>query len=484
MSSSSPTLFAHHLNGRNFALFVAFQVLLMGALILASDQQRIVLFIALGSVAAAVFLAFLVIYPWLSIPLLLSTTAIDITGRLIKETPLGIPLTGFHLALVLMALALLTNIALEKRFTLPPFGLLGPLFLFWGVMAISQIYTPNQPEAAIGLLRTLFLILFLYAIEILVDSRWAVTTAILSIAACLVVVSILGVIQVFTEEFYLPASFVIAVGANTPRATGTFHNPNHLGAFLMSGIVFLTTLLIHFRMANWKRLLLLAVLGISMAGLVVSFSRGNWLATLLGIVVALWLAKKLRYLFFAGILFFLGILALKEFVPFAEHIFQRFISIFTIFNEFGSTGHVSGSARVQFVQAGLGMLLDNPVLGAGWRAFPVILDAYKPENFPHWLPTRESHTLFATIAAELGLVGLGAAGWIVWRVLQRGFAARRHLQDEYLRAVLTSLLAVFIAFQISHSFTGDFSDNFLWFYTGMLFGVIRLAQRSQDTAAQ
>ena len=43
-----------------------------------------------------------------------------------------------------------------------------------------------------------------------------------------------------------------------------------------------------------------------------------------------------------------------------------------------------------------------------------------------------------------------------------------------MRAVLASLLAVFIAFQVSLSFTADFSNNFLWFFTGMTFAVIRL----------
>mgnify|MGYP007109828587 FL=1 len=49
------------------------------------------------------------------------------------------------------------------------------------------------------------------------------------------------------------------------------------------------------------------------------------MATLVGVVVILWLSGKLRYFFiliFASILLVLG---LKEFVPFAEYIFERFV---------------------------------------------------------------------------------------------------------------------------------------------------------------
>ncbi len=47
---------------------------------------------------------------------------------------------------------------------------------------------------------------------------------------------------------------------------------------------------------------------------------------------------------------------------------------------------------------------------------------------------------------------------------------------------LLALLAVFIAFQVSLSFTADFSNNFLWFFTGMLFAVIRLEERGRDSS--
>lgn len=464
------------LDRRFFAFFLALQAAVLLVILLAPDE---LLYLAAGGIAGGLGFALLLLHPWVIVPALVATTAMDITGQLLKETALGIPLTGFHLALGLMLIGILGNICLRRRTLFPEFELKGPLFLLLGIMALSLIYSPNQPEATIGFMRTLALVVFLYATQVMIDSRNAVTMVVVSMALALIGGSILAVVQIATEQFFLPASFVIAVGANAPRATGTFHNPNTFGTFLMCGVVFLSSLLLNFRMILWKRALLIVSLLFGVAGLVTTFSRANWLAALVGLLVPLYLARKLRQLFATLLVGALVILAIKEFVPFAEHIFLRFLSIFTFVEEFGQAGKESGSARVYFMIAGLKMFLDHPLVGAGWRAFPVIFDAYKPVDFPHWVPTKESHTLFANILAELGLVGFTAAAWIVWRTLGRGFGGLKQMRDPYLRGVLIGLLAVFIAFQVSLSFTADFSNNFLWFFTGMIFAVLRLERENR-----
>lgn len=462
---------------RWFALFLLLQAALLAAALLLPSRM---LYIGLGGIGGGIFFVALLLYPWLIVPALVMTTALDITGRLIETTALGIPLTGFHLSLGLMLVAQVTNTFLRHRFTFPAFELGPPLILFLGIMAVSLTYSPNQPEAIIGFMRTLVLILFLYATQVLIDSRAAVHLVVISMVLAMIGGSVLGIVQIVTERFYLPASFVIAVGANAPRATGTFHNPNTFGTFMMVGVVFLFAVLLHYRIARWKQLFLLIALGMGLAGLVATFSRANWLAALVGFMIALFMAKKLHYLFIFSGAAFLVIAAIKEFVPFAEHIFLRFTSIFTLISDFGQMGRESSTARIFFVIASLKMFLDHPLLGAGWRAFPVLFDHYKPADFPYWIPTKESHTLFANIMAELGLLGLLASAWIVWRVLHRGFGGLKRMRDPYLRAVTIGLLCVFISFQISLSFTADFSNNFLWFFTGMLFAVLRLGEEQES----
>jgi len=463
------------LDRRWFGLFLLLQAL---CLVLAlTAPLKLVLAVAVG-LGGGSLLVLMLVYPWLIVPAVVATTALDITGQVLKQTGIGIPVTGFHVALFLMLVGILSNTFLRRRVTFPQFELRGPLFLLLAVMAISLTYTPNPVEGTIGFVRTLVLVGFLYGVQVMIDCRRAVDLVAVSMGAAMVAGCALAVAQIMSEEFYLPASFVIAVGANAPRATGTFHNPNTFGTFLMCGLVFLFGLLVNRGLSRRQQLVLLVPLGAGVAGLVTTFSRANWVASGVGIVVALVLARKLRYLLYVAIASVFTILVVKEFVPFADHIYERFASIFTLLLDFGEAGRESSSARVYFIIAGLEMWLDHPLLGAGWRAFPVLFDAYKPVDFPFWVPTKESHTLAANMLAELGLVGFCASAWIVWRVLVRGFGSLGQMQDPYMRAVLISLLSVFIAFQVSLSFTADFSNNFLWFFTGMIFAVIRLGSPS------
>ena len=451
-----------------FGLFLLAQIaLLVGVLWLPGEVMIWLLGVAVG----LSYLVLLVMHPWAIVPLIVATTALDITGRLVKETPIGIPLTGFHVTLGLMGLSVLVNACLRKRTEFPDFELKVPLAVLFGVMALSLTYTPNFVDGTVGVMRTLFLIGFLYLTQIVIDRKVAVDAVVVSIALALVGGSILALVQIVTEEFYLPASFVIAVGANVPRAAGTFHNPNTFGTFLMCGSVLLTAVLLTCRLPTWKTLLLLLGVALGITGLVVTFSRANWVAAGVGIGAIFILIGKVRYVVYAMLVGVVAILAMKEFVPFADHIFERFMSIFTLFEQFGQTGRESSSGRVYFALAGLEMFLDNPLVGAGWRAFPVLFDQYKAPEFPYWIPTKESHTLFANILAELGMVGFTASCWIVVKTVSAGFRGFRTIRDQYLRAVMCGLLAAFVGFQVSLSFTADFSNNYLWFFTGLIFAV-------------
>lgn len=469
-----------NLDKRLFGLFVVFQIIVTAAAFVLPSKLFMIAAIGL---AGGIYLVGVLIWPWIIIPAVVVTTALDITGQLIKKTGIGIPITGFHLSLMMMSIGIFTNTCLRRRFSFPAFELSGPLFMLWGTMAFSLTYTPALAEAAVGVMRTLALIAFLYGTQVLIESRQAVNLVVISMGASMIGGAVLAVAQIMSEKFYLPASFVIAVGANAPRATGTFHNPNTFGTFLMCGVVFLFALLVNHRFAKWKAIYLIASLAAAGAGLVTTFSRSNWVAAAVGIVAALIYARKLRYLVWVGLCGVGIILAVKEFVPFADHIFQRFVSIFTLLTDFGDAGRESGSARLYFIIAGVEMWLDHPILGVGWRGFPLLFDAYKPIDFPMWVPTKESHTLAANMLSELGLVGFIASAWIVWRVFGRGMEAVRQATDPYLRAVLVALLCVFLSFQISLSATADFSNNFLWFFTGMIFAVIHILERERPSAS-
>ena len=463
---------------RWFVAFLLVQAALVACFIILPSE---LLWWGVCGIAVVGLIFLLPLYPWIAIPAVIATTALDSAGRVVQTTALGIPVTGFHLAFVLLFVSMAANISLKKRRHFPKLEIQAPFLVFMACMAVSLVYTPNQPEATISFFRFVCLALLLYMTQVLIDSRRVLNLTIVSLGVVLGGASILALFQIVSAEFYLPATIVSNVGANVPRASGTYHNPNIFGTFLAVGIVFLAGIVLVPGLSWWKRFLLFLGIGLGTAALVITFSRANWLALALGTVVLLYLAGKLRYLVYVTIGFVAAILLVMNYVPFAAHIFERFLSIFSLFSQFGADSRASSSARVYFVVAGLKMFLDNPLLGAGWRAFPIIFNDYKPEDFPHWLPTQESHTLFATIIAELGLLGLTAAVWIVWRIMAYAIRNIRRMQDQYLRGVMIALVAVFVTFQISLTFTGEFANNFLWMFTGILFAVPALEERKGQT---
>lgn len=465
---------------RWFVLFVVLQAALAaGSLFLTWLLPVFVI----GAVCAAVYLLASLSKPWLIVPLVLLTTGLDSTGRLFAEAGKvggSFYLTGFHLAFALLIVAMAVHICLTRRTRFPDFEIKAPLILFLGCIAVSLTYSPNQPEATVSFFRLCALVLFTYMIQIVIDSRQTVSVTIWSIVVLTVAGAVMGTYQVLTGQFHLPAEVITALGGNVPRATGTFHNPNIFAIFMMGGVLPLLAVLLNFRQPLWQRSLFgLAVL-IGVGGLLASFSRSSWVAMAVGVMVMLWLSGKLRYFFILVIASIVLVLGMKEFVPFAQYIFERFISIFTLFEEFGTIGRASSTARIYLVIASLDMFLDHPVLGIGWRAFPHVFAEYAPPGYPHWSYVNEPHTVVTMVLGELGIVGFAAFMWFVGRTFFLSLRRFREMEDPYLRAVTIGLISTFAAFQVNQSFNGDLSNNMFWFYIGMLFAVQRIEAASRS----
>ena len=93
---------------------------LVPAAVLLMPQK--ILILAGAGIGSGILAILLVLYPWILVPAIVVTTALDISGQLIRTTVLGIPLTGFHLTLGLLVLALLVNTLLRRRMPLTSAG--------------------------------------------------------------------------------------------------------------------------------------------------------------------------------------------------------------------------------------------------------------------------------------------------------------------------------------------------------------------------
>jgi O-antigen ligase len=109
--------------------------------------------------------------------------------------------------------------------------------------------------------------------------------------------------------------------------------------------------------------------------------------------------------------------------------------------------------RIAHWQAALGMWRDHLWLGVGAGNFAVVYDDY---NLPRWYEALgHAHNVYLNFAAEAGLLGLLAYGWLsvagLWQAVR---CARSH--DRFLAAVGAGVLGGLIAAAVHNAF-----DN-LW----------------------
>jgi O-antigen ligase len=190
------------------------------------------------------------------------------------------------------------------------------------------------------------------------------------------------------------------------RVISVYSHPDNLGLYIGRIIPLVTAVAFFsgeiqgkewFRRRWLYRLALLPLAG----ALVLSFSRGAWLATALAIMVIIIVARSRKGLIIFGV----GALALLAALPFVR--LERITSLFNF---------VSGSnnTRLNVWQASLEMIRDHPVTGIGLDQFlyKYQLEYVKPEA---WLErfTSHPHNLILDFWLRLGIIGPIVIIWLL-----------------------------------------------------------------------
>ncbi len=173
-------------------------------------------------------------------------------------------------------------------------------------------------------------------------------------------------------------------------------NPNELGTTLAIAAVLLLGLSLDG--SRLRRLLCLAGLSVVTAGLVLTWSRGAWVAAVLGVAVLIALTER-RLLWHAllAAALVLGVAAPALGPRWAHHVGRiREVAV--------AEGPFSRIAIWRLAQE---IVSDHPVLGTGLSTFQFVYERYRQgttaaPNAP------VAHNLFLQFAAETGVVGLVA----------------------------------------------------------------------------
>ena len=235
------------------------------------------------------------------------------------------------------------------------------------------------------------------------------------------------------------------IGVTETRATGTIGHPNVLGYYLESALPLPLALLLVERRPVLRFWYLVAFVA-TLAGLLVTLSRGAWLSVPVSCGFTLWvLYRKKVFRLGSGVGLSLMGVVLIAFLYFALPTIER---------RFFRDDYASASMRMPLNYAALSIVSQYPVLGVGLNNFGEVFQDYDTTSysklFTEKIATAYSvssrpykhvvHNLLLWVWVEVGTVGLVSFLWIflaaflvAWRVYRGA--------DDWSRAVLVGCVA-------------------------------------------
>jgi len=246
------------------------------------------------------------------------------------------------------------------------------------------------------------------------------------------------------------------------RIHASFSNPNGFGCWLavMLPLVFSLGMIKHKNFP--QKIIRFLIWGLICAAafcLLMTYSRGAWMGAAIGLFF-IGILKKNRFLIIA-----VPIMIVLPFIVPASNIKERLFSIIA----FNSSG------RVILWHEALAVIKDFPIFGCGLNTYSIIAPSYKFTADGGTYP----HNSYLQMTAELGIVGLVAFAWIIFRLFKTSLESIKMIKDGFYSNVLMGLSAGMLAFLV-HSF---FDVNFyalqlatlMWFVMGLIIAVQNIA---------
>jgi len=416
----------------------------------------------------------------------------------IRQVRLGVMNVGLTEALVLLvAGAWLMRLVLRREgvsHRVPRLALLWPLVIFIGALLLSLLVTWSLQYSIKELLKWFEVLLVYLLVALGVSGRWA-RALILTIVVAGGLAASHGIyqflFQVGPEGFILFGRFM--------RAYGTFEQPNPYGGYLgltlpvALGLAVVAALGLGRWSRSW-RWFTLAVTGICaalmLAALVMSWSRGAWLgfgAAVAGMVVALVVksgrgavlsvmpAALVAYALLAG--------GLAQVPPSLAQRFSDFVPYLGVSDVRGAEitdANFAVLERVAHWQAAWQMWTDHPWLGVGIGNYEPVYPRYALPQWP--LPLGHAHNYYLNIAAETGVIGLGAY-LLLWcaALFQTWRAVRRASGWEL--GVALGVLGVVIHLSV-HNFVDNLYVHGIYLQLAVLLGLVAGMERNQEVQPQ
>jgi hypothetical protein len=348
------------------------------------------------------------------------------------------------------------------------------LVLFWGIMiASSLLFAPHKKYSLIQSTSQIIISFSYFIIAKFVSTEKNIKTYLNHCFNATIIIAIIGVCFFFISLVTGYALYGINLTQNESDAFGIFltmREPNLWGCYMM-GVFFLALSVSAkagaslFEISSVKiRIVLLCTI----VSIILSFTRGVWLATIVGLVMYYFqsgkgLVKNLPKLIY-----------LSLFIGFSFFFLRYFLQIDIIsykLNNFLSTDVGTGQGRLII----WGLALDNWVqsghwiLGNGMYSFASFFntDNYGSET-NSWIGN-----LYITLLHDVGILGFFVLAWFFKCVLKKNNRVKAELRKDSEAKVLRGVHIAIISTLLSFFFTTGLSLSFCWILFGLAIGLRR-----------
>ncbi len=330
---------------------------------------------------------------------------------------------------VLLCVPLLTR---SGRLALPRVGVELPALAFLGWALISAALTGTQPSVLATWARYASYVLLIYAVAAV-----AVDPLRRRLAMWLMTLAGSATVAHGFWQYVNPTTYIGMEGLDTSVATrvfASFDNPNFYAEYLV--LLCAVTLALVFAERGPVRYVAVFLLAAQAMALLLTYTRGSWLALALGLAIGVMMIDARLIWPFA-----LGGGVLLPFVPGAA---ARLASVFSL--------EGTASFRLMLWRVAGTAIAERPVFGVGLgRFYDAFTDAVlsNPQLNIGFL-FYGAHQSYFQLAAETGVVGALAFVWMVFEACRMGgfYNARMH-EDLTARLTNAALTAGLIAFAVN-----------------------------------
>ena len=202
-----------------------------------------------------------------------------------------------------------------------------------------------------------------------------------------------------------------------------------------------------------------------LAGLIclgLTFSRSAWIAIIASFIFMVWGRRRITIVLAICISLFLMI-----FIP--KMLKERKI------NTTGEDGIFNTSSRPQYWSSALIIIKENPIFGTGINTYSKVGREYEREGKIEW--GGYPHNCYLQMWAELGILGLLAFFWILYRIFSSSINVLRQCGDKKMFNLLLGVLAGFLGFLVHSFFDTNFYAGKIAVLMWIMIGIIMVLQR-------